>query len=84
MRFIGVDQIPRKRAKRTEEWLVLLKKIPKGKAWVTTEKELGVSAVSVKTIVNRYVRNGLIPKGYKVMQRTVDGKLTIYILNESK
>lgn len=82
--MIGEEEIPGRVRRRTAQWLRLLKKIPRGKAMVTSEKELGVKASSVKLIVDRYVKNNLLPKGYNVITRTTGGALTIYIVNSAK
>jgi hypothetical protein len=84
-KFVDVSTIPVKIKKRHQEWLELFKAIPPGKAWVVTEEEAGVKAVSIKSIVNRFVDNGELPKTYKAMQRTAkNGKVTVYIANTAK
>ena len=83
-KLIDEDTIPGKVKKRHGEWLEMLKAIPRGKAWVATEEEAGVKAISVKTIVNRLVETGELPKSYKAIQRTKNGKITIYVINSAK
>ena len=84
MKLIDESAIPGKIKTRHGEWLELLKAIPRGKAWVVTEEEAGVKAVSIKTIVNRLVETGELPKSYKAMQRTKGGKVTIYVVNSAE
>jgi hypothetical protein len=81
MKIVDVKDIPFKLKKRGDEWLQQLLKIPPGKAWVLTEEEAGVRATSVRMMVDRLKKMGQLPKNYKTMQRTVRGKMTIYIIN---
>jgi len=85
MRIISEEEIPVKVARRSAEWIDLFKKIPKGKAWETSEEELKVTASSVKLMVKRLIDRGLLPDSYHVIQRTKpDGKKIIYIANSAK
>jgi hypothetical protein len=81
MKIVDVKEIPFRLKKRGDEWLQQLLKIPPGKAWVLTEEEAGVRATSVRMMVDRLKKMGQLPKNYKTMQRTVRGKMTIYIIN---
>lgn len=84
LNLIDETAIPGRVKKKHAQWLELLKMIPQGKAYAVTEADLGVKAISVKTIVNRMVETGEIPKSYSVLQRTVNGKITVYIVNSAK
>lgn len=85
MRLIDEKEIPYRIKKKSRQWLIMLKKIPVGKAWVVTEEEVGVKAVSLKSMVNRLKKEGMLSDNYVVSQRTgKDGKITIYVANSSK
>lgn len=84
MKLIDEKAIPGRIKKKSGEWLKILLKIPKGQAWVITEEEAGVKATSIKTMVNRLKEMGELPKNYKAIQRTIRGKVTVYIINSAK
>lgn len=81
MRLIDEKTVPGRIKKKAGEWLETLLTIPNGKAWVITEEEAGVKATSIKTMVNRLKDVGQLPKNYKAIQRTVRGKVTVYVIN---
>lgn len=84
MKLIDEKAIPGRIKKKAGEWLEIIQKIPAGKAWVLTEEESGVKAVSIKTMVNRLKDVGQLPKNFKAIQRTVRGKVTVYIINSAE
>jgi len=85
MRIISEEEVPGKIAKRSAEWLEMFKKIPKGKAWETSEEELKVTMSSVKVMVKRLIEKGHLPDSYRVIQRTKpNGKKIIYVINSAK
>ena len=84
MRLIDEDKIPVAVSKKAQEWIRILKRIPRGKVWVTSDKELGVSAGSMHTIVYKYVKMGLLPNTYRVVRRTKGDTTLIYIINTAK
>jgi len=85
MRLIDEKAIPGRIKKKSAEWLKVFLKIPKGKAWAITEEEVGVKAVSIKTMVNRLKQIGELPSSYKAIQRTrKNGKITIYVINSTE
>ena len=84
MKIVDVKEIPFKLKKRGDEWLQQLLKIPPGKAWVLTEEEAGVKATSVRMMVDRLKKIGQLPNHYKTMQRTIKGKITVYIINSAE
>ncbi len=84
LKFIPEEELPGKVKKKSGEWLRFLTKIPKGQALVVSEKELGVKAASLKSMVNRLVRNRALPPTYYVTQRTTDDKTTIYVVNSAQ
>jgi hypothetical protein len=85
MRLIDEDKIPVAVSKKAQEWVKILKKIPRGKVWVTSDKELGVSAGSMHTVVYKYVKMGLLPNTYRVVRRSMpDGTTKIFVINTVK
>ena len=85
MQIIDEKDVPVRIKRKSAEWLEMFLKIPKGKAWVVTEKEAGVKAVSIKAIVNRLKAIGELPDSYRAAQRTgKDGKVTVYVLNSTE
>jgi DNA-binding MarR family transcriptional regulator len=82
--FIAEDKIPVRITSRSEEWVLFLKKIPKGQALATTREELGVTASSVKTTIDRLINKGQISPTYFVRQhKSKDGADKIYIVNST-
>lgn len=81
MKIVSVKEIPFKLKKKGEEWLQQILKIPPGKAWVLTEEEAGIQGASIRMMVDRLKKIGQLPDHYKIVQRTVRGKLTMYIIN---
>lgn len=81
MKLIDEKELPIKMKKKGGEWLQAFQKIPIGKAWALTEEEAGVKASSIKIMVARLKKLGLLSNNYKVAQRTVKGKVTVYVIN---
>lgn len=81
LNLIEESEVPGRAKKRSEEWLQLFKKIPKGKALVLTQDEYGVKPITVAYMVSKFKRTGDLPASYKAIRRTVKGKNTIYVLN---
>lgn len=82
--FIPEEKIPVRITRKAEEWTAFLKKIPKGQALSTTRKEIGVTASSLKTTLDRLIKNGYLPSNYYVRQHTMkDGTEKIYIVNSA-
>ena len=80
--FMPEDEVPMRITTRSEEWIEFLEKIPTGQALVTTRKELGVTASSLKSTINRLIKNGRIPSNYYVRtHKTSDDTAQIYIIN---
>ena len=80
--LVAEDKIPVRITTRSEEWATFLKKIPKGQALATSRKELGVTASSMKSTIDRLIKNGQIPPTYYIRQHTAkDGTDKIYIVN---
>jgi len=84
MKLIDEKAIPGRIKKKAGEWLEIISRIPVGKAWVITEEEAGVKATSIKTMVNRLIEMEELPKNYKTVQRTIKGKVTVYIINSTE
>ena len=84
MRLVDEKELPIRMKKKSGEWLQAFQKIPKGKAWILTEEEAGVKASSIKIMVARLKKLGLLSNNYKVVQRTVKGKITIYVINSAE
>lgn len=82
--LIAEDKIPVRITTRSEEWATFLKKIPRGQALKTTRKELGVTASSIKTTIDRLIKHEQIPPTYYVRQhKAKDGADKIYIVNSA-
>jgi DNA-binding MarR family transcriptional regulator len=80
--LIAEDKIPVRMTTRSEEWATFLKKIPQGQALATTRKELGVTASSIKSTIDRLIKNGQITPTYYIRQhKAKDGADKIYIVN---
>jgi hypothetical protein len=75
--------VPESVGRKTEEWVKTFKSIPKGKAMVATEKELGLKAVSVSSLVRGLIKKGLLPSSFKVARRQSHDEITIYIINSA-
>jgi hypothetical protein len=84
MRLINEEDVPIKLKKKGSEWLQAFQKIPRGRAWALTEEEAGVKASSIKIMVARLKKLGLLSPHYKVAQRTIKDKLTVYVINSIK
>ena len=61
-----------------------LNKIPKGQALKTTREELGVTASSLKTTIDRLIERGQIPPYFYVRQHKSRGKEIIYIVHSTR
>jgi hypothetical protein len=81
MKIVSVKEIPFRLKKRGDEWLQQILKIQPGKAWVITEEEAGIQAASLRMMVDRLKKIGQLSNHYKVIQRTIRGKVTVYIIN---
>ena len=81
LKLVDEDKIPG--IERTSEWVEILNKIPEGKAWVTSEKELGVTVGHMNALVHRLIRKKKIPSTLKVIRRKQGDALVIYVLNSS-
>jgi len=84
LRFVSEDKVPRRVQKRKEEYVKLFRSIPKGQALVLTEKDLGVSLVTVRYMVSKLKREKLLGQNYYATRRTVGGKETLYVVNSAK
>lgn len=78
------DKVPVRITTRSEEWASFLKKIPQGKAFETSRKELGVTASSIKSTIDRLMTTGQLPSTYYIRQhKAKDGTDKIYIVNSA-
>jgi hypothetical protein len=84
MHLIDENEIPGRLKRKGNEWLQAFLNIPRGKAWTLTEEEAGIKATSVRMMVTRLVKIGELPSTYKTMQRTVKGKMTVYVINSAE
>lgn len=82
--FIAEDKIPMKTSNKAEEWLIFLKKIPRGQALVTTRKELGVTVSSLKITIDRLTKKGLLPPTYYIRQRRTKEGTQFYVVNSAR
>ncbi len=83
-KIVDVKEIPFRLKKKGDEWLQQILRIPPGKAWVLTEEEAGIQAASLRMMVDRLKKIGQLPSHYTIVQRTVKGKLTVYIINKAE
>jgi len=84
VKVMAAGDVPRKTRFRGQKWLEFLKQIPEGGAIAATKAELGISPSTVKIMVSRFKKDGLIPKKYFTTSRTVDGKETVYIVHSDR
>jgi hypothetical protein len=83
-RIVDIDKLPVRLSRKTEQWVNLLRSIPKGKALISTEAELGVKSSTLVSIISDYTGKNLIPKGYRVSRRTTSNGVDVYILHEGE
>ncbi len=82
LKLIPINKVPVREKLSTTEWIETLKQIPEGQAWATSEEELKLKVGTIKSMVERYVKRGFIPKGYRVTQRTVRGRVFFYVIHD--
>lgn len=70
--------------KRTEEWLQTLQKIPEGKALLITNKDTSLSIFTLEMHVRRFIKEGKLPKNYRVTHRKVGDTVTLYVVNSTE
>lgn len=83
-RIVDIDKLPVRLSRKTEQWVSLLKSIPKGKALISTEADMGVKTSTLTSILKEYAERGLISKGYRVSRRTTNSGVEVYILHEAE
>jgi len=83
LRLVDASEIPEVVHSRTQEWIELLRGIPRGKSLEGTRETLGTRETVYK-IIKGYERKKLIPRGYRVAQRKRGETTYIYIVNETK
>lgn len=67
----------------TKLWMSLFKGIPRGKTFVTTDKDMGVSLGTVRSILTEYQRKGWASRALHVSYRSrKDGSHDIYIIHD--
>jgi hypothetical protein len=81
--IIPIEAMPVRRAKKTEYWLKVFKSIPKGSALVSSEKELGVKAGTIKSMIYDYVKKGWISTGYHVVRRATPEGVQVFIVHDA-
>jgi hypothetical protein len=70
-------------SEKTRMWVKLFKSIDRGKAFVTTEKTIGVSRGTVRSKLLEFQKKGWAPKGLRVSYRVrKDGDIDIFIIND--
>jgi len=80
MKLIPEENVPiRERGK----WLNSFKQIPEGQAWVITEGDVETKISSIKTVAYRLIKAGELPN-YRVAQRTIDHKETLFIMHHKE
>jgi hypothetical protein len=83
-RIIDESDLPVKRRHKTEQWLKVLQELPKGKVMSGTEQELGLRGSSVKIMVARFKKEGLLTGNYYVTSRARNGTREVFIVNSAK
>jgi len=83
-RLISEDKVPVKLRRSSQQWLNILRSIPEGKALVATEDELGVKSSSVKFMVDRLKKAGLLKGNYYTTRRTVEDVITVFVVHSAK
>ena len=84
MKIIDLKDIPfplRKVSKVSKEWIKQILSIPPHKAWVITSMDTKVHCESVVAAVRRLKKRKEIPDYYQAAERTINGELTVYIIN---
>lgn len=84
LKLIPEDRVPIRFRQSAQQWLHLAKEIPKGQALVGTEEQFGVRSSSMKLMIARLKKAGLLSNDYHVTQRTQDETVTIYIVHSTK
>lgn len=79
MVFVENSAIPIKTTKKGTEWLSILSKIPKGKAWKVPEDTYNIQ--TIRSIVKKLTNDEKL-QGYIVTQRTENDKVVIYVKHE--
>jgi hypothetical protein len=78
---IDVSRISSRGYTKTQEWVRILKGIPKGKALVYHNQSSG-KYVTVRFIVKTYTEKGLIPHGYRVRRHKTGDTFDVYIIHD--
>lgn len=84
-RVISEEKVPVKLRSKSQLWLKLLQNLPEKQAIEGLEDELGIKGSSMKIMVARFKKSGLLTGNYYVTQRTdADGKRIVYVVHSSK
>ncbi len=83
-KLVDIEKIPGTIRKSRSQWAEMLEKIPAGKAWVIDTKEVKTTPSNVASMVRRVSQQKGLNGQFRVMQRTIQGRAMIYILNEAK
>jgi hypothetical protein len=90
MKFIDENMVPRKIRDREklEEWIRLLKQIPKGKALVLNEddpivRRQHVELNTIRAHINHLIREEKVPDNFKMVLRKTGDAKTLYIINST-
>lgn len=83
-KLVDEDKVPTVTKTRSQEWLKLFKSIPKGKAIVTNEKDLGVKVAHLYNVLRQLIKDGELTPNYKVSQRKKGDVVYVYIINSAK
>ena len=84
LELIPEDKVPIRFRESAHHWLKLTKQIPKGRALVGTEEQFGIKTSSMKLMIARLKKEGLLSNDYQVIQRTQGDTVTIYIVHSAK
>lgn len=86
-RLVDMSEVDLRPAQKeiTKKWVKFYKSIPEGKVFITTDKELGVGHVSVRTKLDDYQRKGWVSKSLRISYRhRKDGNYDIFIIHDKE
>jgi hypothetical protein len=83
-KLVDIEKIPGTIRKSRSQWTEMLEKIPAGKAMVIDTKEVKTTPSNIAQMIKRVSQQKGLNGQFRVMQRTIQGRTMIYILNEAR
>ncbi len=85
-RIVDAETLPLKlpQDEKTKMWRDLFENIPRGRAFISTEKDLGVKVSTVRVKLREFQAKGWASKGLRVSYRTKKGGVDIWIVNDAE